>query len=173
MFASGVAIAREFVLDGGFSSSGGIVLDRAEIDGTLDFSGKPHDVRTHRPQGRRLREQIHDAVLDDRYDKAVISLVDARLDRLIMPDKAADRPLGIVDLSRARVGSYEDFAEAWPPPKLRSRRGQDDHDHLVLDGFVYEHLETPSGIPANKDGKHAASSTQRPCARNGSRPIAR
>ena len=154
IFASGVAIAREFVLDGGFACSGGIVLDRAEIDGTLDVSGSriksAHLSRNGSPKG-----QVHDAVLDDRYDKAAISLVDARLDRLIMPDKAADRPVGIVDLSRAHVGSYEDCAEAWPPAKPRSRRGQDDQDYLVLDGFIYDHLKTPSGIPASKDGKRS------------------
>ena len=69
VFASGVAIAREFVLDGGFSSSGGIVLDRAEIDGTLDFSGSHMTsaliARKGGPKG-----EIHDAVLDDRYCEA-------------------------------------------------------------------------------------------------------
>jgi hypothetical protein len=151
LFASGVSIAREFVLDRGFSATGAIVLDRAQIDGTLDFSGSRLKsaflVRNGAPKG-----QPHDAVLDDRFDKAVISLVDARLDRLIMPERADDRPVGIVDFSRARVGSYEDFADAWPPTKSKPKRGEEDNDHLVLDGFVYEHLETPSGITAINAG---------------------
>ena len=39
LFASGVTIARELVLDGGFATHGGVVLDHAVIDGTLELSG--------------------------------------------------------------------------------------------------------------------------------------
>jgi hypothetical protein len=83
------------------------------------------------------------------------SLVDARLDRLIMPQSAADRLRGIVDLSRAHVGSYEDAAPAWPlgackgEERGRSSDGRD-IDHLVLDGFVYDHLENPAGLPGGQ-----------------------
>ena len=145
VFASGVTIARELVLDGGFGSCGAIVLDRAEIDGTLELSGSRIRSAALGRAGA-ARGQTHDQMLTDRYDAVAISLVDARLDRLIMPETADDRPLGIVDLSRAHVGSYEDTAAAWPPPKLGKGRAQEEPDYLVLDGFVYDHLETPTGV---------------------------
>jgi phage baseplate assembly protein gpV len=151
VFASGVRIARELVIDGGFTSEGGIVLDRAEIDGTLDLSGSR--IRSAAlVRGGPAGGETHDPILTERYDASAISLVDARLDRLIMPEHAEDRPVGVVDLSRARVGSYEDSAAAWPPPKRGRRRGDRDLDHLVLDGFIYDHLETPTGLPASEAG---------------------
>ena len=154
LFANGARIARELSLDGGFTTKGGVVFDRAEIDGTLDFSESLIQSallgRGSGPSGK-----VHDEIMAGRYDTTAISLVDARLDRLVMPDTAEHRPQGIVDLSRARVGSYEDAAIAWPPA-LRDRRarGRDangrDVDHLVVDGFTYDHLEVPSGIPADQ-----------------------
>jgi hypothetical protein len=147
LFASGVTIAREFVLDGGFSSSGGIVLDRAEIDGTLDLTGSRIKSAALGRDGA-APQKTHDEMLSARYDPVALSLVDARLDRLVMPDTTEDRSQGVIDLSRAHVGSYEDAAAAWPPPaSRRSRYDHNDLDHLVLDGFVYEHLETPTGLP--------------------------
>lgn len=152
LFASGVTIARELVLDGGFSTEGGVVLDHAVIDGTLDLSASNIVSAAIRRAGAP-RKPSHDEVLDSRYDEAAISLVDARLDRLVMPENANERPRGIVDFSRARVGSFEDVAAAWPPP-LSRRRGDlrcrtadgRDIDHLVLDGFLYDHLEHPTGL---------------------------
>src|SRR5262245_29860805 len=143
VFAAGVSIAREFVLDGGFSTHGGIVLDRAEIDGTLDLSGSRIKSAALGRAGAAA-PKTHDEMLSAGSDAIAVSLVDARLDRLVMPDTAEDRSQGIVDLARAHVGSYEDAAAAWPAPE---RRGQNDLDHLVLDGFIYEHLETPTGLP--------------------------
>lgn len=146
VFASGVVIARELVLDGGFTAIGGVVLDRAEIDGTLELSGSRIRSAALARSGPPPA-QPHDPVLVARYDAIAVGLVDARLDRLIMPEMAEHRPVGIVDLSRARVGSYEDSAAAWPPPRAQRRRDATtaDLDHLVLDGFVYDHLETPTG----------------------------
>jgi hypothetical protein len=152
LFASGVKIARELVLDGGFETSGGVVLDHAAIDGTLDLAGS-RIASAAVSRGSAPRGRAHDEVLDARYDEVAISLVDARLDRLVMPEAAAERPRGVVDLSRAHVGSLEDSADAWPPPWWRrkgERRCQSadgrDIDHLVLDGFVYDHLENPTGF---------------------------
>jgi hypothetical protein len=152
LFANGVKIARELVLDGGFEATGGISLDHAEIEGFVDFCGS-RIASAAIGRGGVARPAAHDEILDSRYDEVAISLVDARLDRLVMPDAAADRPRGIVNLSRARVGSFEDSAAAWPPA-LAERRGEAracsadgrDIDHLVLDGFVYEHLENPAGL---------------------------
>jgi hypothetical protein len=145
LFAAGVSIAREFVLDGGFSTCGGIVLDRAEIDGTLDLTGSRIKSAALGRAGAAPKK-THDEMLSARYDAVALSLVDARLDRLLMPETAEDRSQGIIDLSRAHVGSYEDAAAAWPPPASRQTR-HEQNDHLVLDGFVYEHLETPTGLP--------------------------
>jgi len=154
LFAAGVSIAREFVLDGGFSTQGGIVLDRAEIDGTLDLTSSRIKSAALGRAGAAA-PKTHDEMLSARYDAIAVSLVDARLDRLVMPDTAEDRSLGIIDLSRAHVGSYEDAAAAWPPPTSRARE-QNDLDHLVLDGFIYEHLETPTGLPPQQGGAGAA-----------------
>src|SRR5262245_24205017 len=156
LFAAGVTIAREFVLDGGFSSSGGVVLDRAEIDGTLDLTASRIRSAALGRAGA-APPKTHDEMLSARYDAVALSLVDARLDRLVMPDTAEDRSQGVIDLSRAHVGSYEDAAAAWPPPtSRRSRFDHNDLDHLVLDGFVYEHLETPTGLPPQAGGARRA-----------------
>jgi hypothetical protein len=162
VFAAGVSIAREFVLDGGFSTQGGIVLDRAEIDGTLDLTGSRIKSAALGRDGAAA-QKTHDAMLTARYDAIAVSLVDARLDRLVMPDTAEDRSQGVIDLSRAHVGSYEDAAAAWPPPASRAtQREQNDLDHLVLDGFVYEHLETPTGLPPQAGrARHAGAARMR------------
>jgi hypothetical protein len=153
LFAAGVTIAREFVLDGGFSTQGGIVLDRAEIDGTLDLSASRIKSAALGRAGAGA-PKTHDEMLSARYDAIALSLVDARLDRLVMPDTAEDRSQGIIDLSRAHVGSYEDAAAAWPAPESRwTRREHNDLDHLVLDGFVYDHLEMPTGLPPQQGGR--------------------
>jgi hypothetical protein len=156
VFAAGVSIAREFVLDGGFSTQGGIVLDRAEIDGTLDLTGS-RIKSAALGRGGAAPQKTHDEMLSARYDAVALSLVDARLDRLVMPETADDRSQGIIDLSRAHVGSYEDAAAAWPPPASRRTRPEQ-NDHLVLDGFIYEHLETPTGLPpqAGRAGRAGA-----------------
>lgn len=171
LFASGVRIARELVLDGGFRTCGGIVLDHAEIEGMLELSGSRIQSAAL-GRGGSPRRGNYDEVLESRYDEVAISLVDARLNRLVMPDRAADRPRGIVDLSRARVGSYEDGAGAWPPP-LGKRAGDTrglsadgrEIDHLVLDGFVYDYLEHPSGLPAGAGDDAEAHSAERNAAR--------
>lgn len=159
LFANGVRIARELVLDGGFQATGAIALDHAQVDGTIDFSGS-QIVSAKLARGDASHASNYDPVLDQRYDELAISLVDARADRLVMPHATADRPRGIIDLSRAHVGSYEDAAQAWPPPargKGSEKRGRTsdgrDIDHLVLDGFRYEHLENPAGQPGDDDPK--------------------
>lgn len=155
IFANGVRIARELVLDGGFSATGAIALDHAQVDGTIDLSGS-RIVSAKLSRGDAPHSSNYDPVLDARYDEIALSLVDARADRLVMPHVAEDRTRGIVDLSRAHVGSYEDAAVAWPPPargKGSETRGRTsdgrDIDHLVLDGFLYEHLENPAGQPGD------------------------
>lgn len=79
---------------------------------------------------------------------------DAKIGTLVMPRTRETRPQGIVDLSRAKVGTFTDFRDAWPDPVKRSSRACKgracdeegrDADHLVLDGFEYEHLDNPDG----------------------------
>lgn len=162
VFASGVRIAREFVLDGGFSTTGAVVLDRAEIDGTLDLTGSRIKSAAIGRNGATPPATTHDELLTQRFDACAVSLVDARLDRLVMPDKAEDRLRGIVDLTRAHVGSYDDDARAWPLPLSLRKRANGPDDHLVLDGFVYDHLETPTGIPSGAlNAQSAAASRMR------------
>jgi hypothetical protein len=152
-YANGVRIARELLLDGGFTANGSIALDHAEIAGTLDLSDSRITSSVLSRKGAPY-QGTYDAVLEARYDAFALSLVDAKLDRLIMPRSAEGRARGIVDLSRAHVGSYEDSSAAWPPTararrKLAVKSGESrDLDHLVLDGFVYDHLQTPSGLPS-------------------------
>lgn len=159
LFANGVRIARELVLDRGFAANGAVALDHAQVDGTIDLSGSRIS-SAKLARGDAPHHSNYDPVLDERYDELAISLVDARADRLVMPHAAEDRPRGIIDLSRAHVGSYEDAAAAWPPPvrgRSAEKRGRAldgrDIDHLVLDGFLYEHLENPAGQPG--DGPRA------------------
>lgn len=159
IFANGVRIARELVLDRGFRASGAIALDHAQVDGTIDLSGS-QIVSAKLARGDAPHSSNYDPVLEERYDELALSLVDARADRLVMPHAADDRARGIIDLSRAHVGSYEDAAAAWPPPahgKGSDKRGRTsdgrDVDYLVLDGFIYEHLENPAGQPG--DGPRA------------------
>jgi hypothetical protein len=157
IFANGVRIARELVLDGGFQATGAIALDHAQVDGTIDLMGS-RIVSAKLARKDAPYSANYDPVLDQRYDEVAISLVDARADRLVMPHLATDRPRGVIDLSRAHVGSYEDAAAAWPPPqrsKGADARGRTadgrDIDHLVLDGFHYEHLENPAGQTVDAD----------------------
>jgi hypothetical protein len=159
IFANGVRIARELVLDGSFGATGAIALDHAQVDGTIDLSGS-RIVSAKLARSDAPVSTNYDPVLEQRYDEVAISLVDARADRLVMPHAAEDRTRGIVDLARAHVGSYEDAASAWPPPargKGSDKRGRTsdgrDIDHLVLDGFVYEHLENPAGQPGDDEPK--------------------
>ena len=98
---------------------------------------------------------------------AAIVLHEARFDtRLVMPKQKVQ---GIIDLSRARCDTLEDFADGWPaqwpdPKKPRAARcdGREcveeggrtvEVQHLDLDGFVFAHLEHPSGV---QDGDEKA-----------------
>jgi len=89
---------------------------------------------------------------------------EARIEgRLVLPESC---PEGIVDLSRARCDTLEDFADGWPPPITRGTAacdgrvcvGETDVQQLVLDGFEYAHLANPSGVPgaAGDAGRIAA-----------------
>lgn len=83
-----------------------------------------------------------------------LDLSEAKIGQLILPATVESRPIGIIDLSRAKVGTLTDFRKTWPEPIERSAKcckgrlrdaGGADADHLVLDGFEYEHLDNPDG----------------------------
>lgn len=164
LIASGTSFGRDVELGGDFQSVGAIVLDQASIDGTLDLRGSRiasaavARLQAGAPNGETRTLSGAERVFDER----ALSLVDADVGRLQMPVTAEHRPRGIVDLSRAHVGSLEDYAAAWPPAAVgkallpTSARGKAqratsadgrDIDHLVLDGLVCEHLANPSGAP--------------------------
>ncbi|MEO0730669.1 MAG: hypothetical protein AAFY64_09830, partial [Pseudomonadota bacterium] len=84
------------------------------------------------------------------HDETAISLVAAKVGCLVLPDRAEQRPRGIVDLSRAHVGNLIDHEASWPPVSTRSfTMDGRDIDHLVLDGLVYDHLQHPAGARSN------------------------
>lgn len=155
LFASGSSFSRDVELNGGMQGIGAIVLDQVQIRGICDFRGsflKSAAIARGGAAPPASDPNHHTA----RTDELVVSLVDAKVDRLQMPEEVESRPKGVVDLSRAHASSFDDFAAAWPPsPGLRPRSADGrDIDHLVLDGFVYEHLSNPAGAPI-RNGKNS------------------
>jgi hypothetical protein len=154
LLASGSRFGRDVELNGGLQSIGAIVLDQCDIRGVCDLRGSALKsaalARGGTPPPSSDANQ-HAA----RTDELVVSLVDARIDRLQMPEHADHRSRGIVDLSRAHAGSFDDAAAAWPPSHKLRQRSTDgrDIDHLVLDGFTYAHLSNPPGSPM-RPGRH-------------------
>ncbi len=149
LLASGSRFMRDIELNGGFQSVGAIVLDQSEVAGNVDLG----DSKMVSAALARERQQPKTASAgvggsaESGLDETVLSLIDAQVTRLLMPMRAANRLRGIVDLSRARVGSYQDYAAAWPPePEARGvHLDGREIDHLVLDGLIYDHLANPSG----------------------------
>jgi hypothetical protein len=157
LVASGARFGKDVELGQGFQTVGAVILDQAQITGTCDLAGSHlKSVTVARGQAAQpapaaTRPARPRKPGDARHDHIVLSLVDARVGRLQMPERSDERPRGIVDLSRASVGSFADGAAAWPPPRGSIAGGdRREIDHLVLDGFTYEHLDNPSG--ASSDG---------------------
>ncbi len=148
LLASGSTLRRDVELTDGCQLTGAVVLDQASVMGALDLSGSH---LTSAAIARAGLPVLPSWAASARHaDETALSLVDSDVNRLVMPARAEDRPRGIVDLSRAHAGSFEDYAEAWaPPPKSRTRSKDGvDIDHIVLDGFRYDHLTNPSGAAA-------------------------
>lgn len=102
-----------------------------------------------------------------------IDLTEARIDgRLVMPNDSAN-VRGIVDLSRARCDTLEDFSDGWPAPWPQAREGRVelcdgrecfeedrrtvDVQHLDLDGFEFAHLANPAGVDGRREPDASAS----------------
>lgn len=174
LLASGATFERDVELSDGFESAGAVVLDQVKVHGICDLKGShivsatlargveatpPAPATAQTTSSDPAQAGASDAATpagtpsegtSERYDDLALSFVDADIEALEMPMLAQERPRGLVDLSRARVGSYLDFAAAWPPnPGFRGWSNGREVDHLVLDGFVYEHLANPSGAVIN------------------------
>lgn len=159
LLASGAALRRDAELNGGFQSIGGVVFDQVRLHGTLDLTAShiksASIVRaTSGPSGPSAGGSRSDEWAPVQPDDIAVSVVDAEIGRLEMPSRASERPRGVVDLSRARAGTFVDWSATWPPSTQRATA--EAPDYLVLDGFTYEHLENPGGI-ASIDGFAAKS----------------
>ena len=156
LMVNGSHFGRDDELNGGQKSIGALVLDQVCIPGQLDFSQNKIKSAALAREGRPLpvTDQTDPSGAASDWDEAAISLADAEVKRLCMPETRDERPRGIVDFSRARAASYQDFAAARTPgPELRGKAADGrDIDHLVLNGFTYEHLNIPSGAK-QKTGK--------------------
>jgi len=147
LLASGSSFNRDVELNQGLQTIGAIILDQAKIRGILDLRGSSlKSAALARDGVPPPQPDAHDHTKNT--DEIALSLVDADIDRLEMPDRTEHRPRGIVDLSRAHVGAFLDFAASWPPVSAARGKGRDgrDIDHLMLDGFSYEHLSNPAGL---------------------------
>jgi len=155
LMASGSHFARDVELNAGFEATGAVILDQTHIAGVCDLTGSRMRsaaiARFAKPKAEH-RQMLRQDEIDN--DQAVFSLVDARVGRLQLPILSDERPRGVVNLTRAHVGAYEDWASTWPPSfkqRTHDEKNQD-IDHLVLDGFVYDHLVNPTGTG---DVRHA------------------
>ena len=153
ILGSGSLFRRDVELNGGFQTVGAVVLDHARIRGTLDLT-MSHVMSAAIARAGAPAVMQRDTA-PDAADELALSFVDAEVDRLVMPQRADERPRGIVDLTRAEVGSFEDFSDTWPPPPNARSKSADgrDIDHLVLDGFAYAHLGNPGGERPGAQGK--------------------
>lgn len=157
LMAPGARVMRDMEIDGGFRSIGGLLLDQIRVGGALVLTDSHIGSVAIMMQAHRAASPVSLRARETTADRLALGLVDASVERLVMPDRAECRPRGIVDLSRARAGAYEDFAAAWPPRCSERTIGEagEDLDHIVLDGFAYEHLTNPSGRPQTaSDGNH-------------------
>ena len=160
LLASGTTFGRDVELTDGFETAGAIVLDQVHVAGVLDLRGSRLVSAAISRGGLPAPVPVNGS----RSDEIALSLVDAHVNRLVMPSSAGDRSRGIVDLSRTRAGSFEDYADAWPPSLPQRARTKDgrDIDHMLLDGFEYDHLSNPAGLaPGNAQPDHSARSADR------------
>jgi hypothetical protein len=158
-------LAGQFSANGAkFRHSGrAIVLEYAEIAGGVflrPLEGQPCRIEGgfHAPHARiGVRCELDEAVFDCGTGFTAINLTAARMEgRLKMP-RVVQR--GIINLSRAWCDILDDHHAGWPEPlgrdcdpcgreTFRLANGQDtgfDIQHLVLDGFRYEHFEHADG----------------------------
>ncbi|MGO8909002.1 MAG: hypothetical protein ACLQDM_06720, partial [Bradyrhizobium sp.] len=163
--ARSLVVKGSVFIEQGAKVDGGVRLGGADIKGQLRLTGS---VITSTTLARRRSEDPLPPVPataenpdSSEWTCHALDLSEAKIGHLVMPDTEETRPRGIIDLSRAQVGTFTDFKAAWPPKMDRARRSCDgrpcdrrgrDADHLILDGFEYEHLDNPDGLPAGETG---------------------
>ncbi|MEM1306519.1 MAG: hypothetical protein AAGG99_03255 [Pseudomonadota bacterium] len=153
--ATGLRMARDCLMNDAFNTIGAVVLDGAEIGGTLDLTasriksvaiarGVSDRTSARGPAHTASVVEFHETAQP--HDETALSCVGAEIGCLRLPARAEQRPRGIVDVSRATARTLEDHAACWPLPGARSfTLDGRDIDHLVLNGFVYGHIANPSG----------------------------
>lgn len=141
LLASGTRFNRDVELGDGFDATGAVVLDQVDVRGSLDLRGSRLSSNAVARAGAIRAQGVGP------FETRALSLVDSRVGRLQMPVGESERPRGILDFSRLSVGSYEDHASSWPPPPAKRARDPQGRDleHMILDGFVCEHLADPLG----------------------------
>lgn len=118
-----------------------------------------------------MRAQLAGAEFDCGEGDLAIDCGMARIEgTLVMPDRLVR---GLIDLSRAHCDTLDDVVKGWPEPlgrgcttcgrETRKRIEADESgkkieqeyeiQHLVLDGFTYDHLEFPDGKTGEKPGE--------------------
>lgn len=135
---SGLRVRRS-TLDGAF------VVTTAVIEGKMDFvqsslsSASAARSRTVDPLPKE-DESTQESKDNALYRNLAIDLGESLIHRLEMPEQAEFRPQGSVNLSRAKIGTFCDYAATWPDPNNST-------GHILeLDGFEYEHLTNPNGV---------------------------
>jgi hypothetical protein len=156
-------VRGNFLIGDGAIIDGGVLLTLADLKGHLDLRGARISAAgiARREGALAGSPEALEALDSSKWSWHALDASEAKIAQLTMPETAETRPRGIVDLSRARVGTYIDFAAAWPDHARRKGRDcptrlVDDHgreaDHLVLDGFEYEHLDNPDGLRPGNPG---------------------
>jgi len=150
-------IAGDVACGQGFETIGAVTLQGAEIGGLLSFHesrlksaaiARGVTDRSSARTGAGLGTIVETSAHVSAYDAYALDLAHARIGWLRMPAEADRRPRGVVDLSHAHAAIFEDFAETWPKVDARSLRVDGtDIDHLRLDGFRYDRLVNPNGVP--------------------------
>jgi len=126
--ASNCQVDGDCMLKDGFNAAGTVDFNQAKIGGSLDLSGST--LKSHPLSELFSSEEL----------SKTLSLREARIRQLILPKEKDCCPRGVVDLTRAHVGTLEDYAEGW------NRHGTDG-EHVILDGLTYDHLLHPAGMP--------------------------
>jgi hypothetical protein len=162
--------AREIVVEGSVylwtsKVDGGVRFRGADIKGQLSLTDS--SITSAMLARKRSTDPLPPVPADANdsgtalWTSLALDLREARVGHLTMPERLDNRPQGIIDLSRARIGTFTDFKAAWPPKVDRKTRAcverpcdenGRDADHLVLDGFEYEHLDNPDGLPLGETG---------------------
>ena len=130
-------------LKDGFIAEGAVVFNRANITGEFSLhraklAGKANEKQKNKNSTTikpETHKNIHEKI--NKYANIAFSFIEGKAERLVMPEK--DPPRGIINLTRARVGTLEDFREGWTKNKDSTE------EYLVLDGFTYDHLSNPGG----------------------------